>query len=233
MSIKGYPSSEKLESTSSQFATVQPLGLFRHGMDVLSHQYVSLVNADAVEAGSTAYVVNATSHNAKRGMVIKMTSGATSGEFALVLSVTTNTITLGQALSAAPSAADTFDILRFDLPQLASGGGGVSVTFAPYAASMAYKDRHDYSGVNVTTGAYVELIAATSADIYKLNIFDSSGQTMILATGAAASEVDLLYIPPGGFNAPMEIFIAAGTRLSIKALSATATSGEIVLNATN
>lgn len=231
MSIKGYPSSEKLDNTSSQFGTVQPLGLYRHGMDVLSHQYVSLVNADAVEASSTAYIINATAHNAKRGMVIRMTSGSTSGEFALVLSTATNTITLAQSLSVAPSAADTFDIMRFTLPEAAIGGS-MTVTVVPYSATMAYKDRHDYLSVNVTTAAYVELIASTAAIIYKLNIFDSSGQTMILATGAAAAEVDLLYIPPGGFNAPMEIYIAAGTRLSIKALSANATSGEVVLNAT-
>jgi hypothetical protein len=231
MSIKGYPSSEKLDNTTQQFGTVQPIGLYRHALDVLSHQYVTLVNADAVEASSTAYIINATAHNAKRGMVIRMTSGATSGEFALVLSTTTNTITLAQALSAAPAAAVTFDIMRFVLPE-ASGSGSVTVTLSTAAKTMAYKDRHDYV-VNVTTAAYTELIAATAAAINVLNIFDSSGQTMILATGAAASEVDLLFIPPGGFNAPMEIAIAAGTRLSIKALSANATSGEIVLNATN
>jgi hypothetical protein len=110
--------------------------------------------------------------------------------------------------------------------------GALAVTTATATKTMSYKDRHDYT-VNVTTAAYTELIASTAAAIYVLNIFDSSGETMILATGAAASETDLLYIPPGGFNAPMEIYIAAGTRLSIKALSATATSGEIVLNATN
>lgn len=110
--------------------------------------------------------------------------------------------------------------------------GAIPVTFTTGTKTMSDKTRYDYA-VNVTTAAYTTLIASTAAVIYTLNIFDSSGQTLVLATGAAASEVNLLYIPPGGFNAPMEIYIAAGTRLSIKAISANATSGELVLNATN
>jgi len=113
-----------------------------------------------------------------------------------------------------------------------SSTGALATTFTTQQKTMSYKDRHDYSSVNVTTAAYVELIASTSANIYRLNIFDSSGETLVLATGAAASEVDLFYIFPGG-NPLIEVYIASGTRLSIKAVSATASTGEIVINATN
>lgn len=89
---------------------------------------------------------------------------------------------------------------------------------------------HDYSSGNVTTAAYTEVSAATSGEITELEIFDSSGEVMILATGAAASEVDLLYIMPGG-NGRIPVRIAAGTRLSIKAKTATASSGQLVINA--
>lgn len=86
--------------------------------------------------------------------------------------------------------------------------------------------RIDYTGTNVTTGAYVQLIASTAAAAKGLYIFDSSGQTLFLATGAAASEVNQIYIAPGG-DGWIPLAIAAGTRLSLKAVSATASTGEI------
>lgn len=89
--------------------------------------------------------------------------------------------------------------------------------------------RNDYSSGNVTTAAYTQLIASTSSAVTELEIFDSSGQTLVLATGAAASEVDKLYIVPGG-NGRIPVSIAASTRISIKAVSATADTGEIVIN---
>lgn len=89
--------------------------------------------------------------------------------------------------------------------------------------------RNDYSSVNVTTAAYVQLIASTSAITNMIEIFDSSGQTLVLATGAAASEVDQFYINPGG-NGQVPFRIAAGTRVSIKAVTASATSGYINLS---
>lgn len=89
--------------------------------------------------------------------------------------------------------------------------------------------RNVYSSVNVTTSAFVQLIASTSAAIKKWDIFDSSGQTLALASGAAASEVIFAYVAPG--STEFEHYLAAGTRVSIKALSATANTGEIVINA--
>lgn len=106
-----------------------------------------------------------------------------------------------------------------------------ALTAAPTASlgrSKVSIVRNDYSSVNVTTGAYVQLIASTSAVINKVQIFDSSGSTMVLAVGAAASEVDQIYIFPGGIEA--ELAIPAGSRVSIKAVSATASVGEISIN---
>lgn len=89
--------------------------------------------------------------------------------------------------------------------------------------------RNDYTSVNVTTGAYVQLVASTGSTVNAVEIFDSSGQTLLLATGAAASEVDQIIIFPGG-NGRVPLLIASGTRVSIKALSATASVGEIDVN---
>ena len=52
---------------------------------------------------------------------------------------------------------------------------------------------------------------------------------MALATGAAGAEVIQMYIFPGG-NGRIPLKIAAGARVSIKAISATASVGEIDIN---
>lgn len=89
--------------------------------------------------------------------------------------------------------------------------------------------RNDYSSVNVTTAAYVQLVASTAATYKRLSIFDSSGQTLKIALGAAASEADLFLVFPGG-NGDIDVNIPAGTRISIRAVSATASVGEISIN---
>jgi hypothetical protein len=91
--------------------------------------------------------------------------------------------------------------------------------------------RNDYGTVNVTTSAYVEVTASTSGAINRLYIADTSGSAMILATGGAGSEVDQLYIGPGGNEAPFELAIPTATRVSIKALDVSATSGQMIITA--
>jgi len=88
--------------------------------------------------------------------------------------------------------------------------------------------RNDYT-VNVTTAAYVQLIASTAAAYQEIEIFDSSGQTLKIAFGAAASEVDKFLVFPGG-NGRIKRNVPIGTRISIRAVSATASVGEISLN---
>ena len=104
------------------------------------------------------------------------------------------------------------------------GGGGSSAGRVPLAHV-----RNNYASVSVTTAAYVQLVASTSGIVNEIEIFDSSGQTLVLAFGAAASEVDKVYITPGG-NGRIPLLIPASTRVSIKAVSANATVGEIDIN---
>ena len=99
--------------------------------------------------------------------------------------------------------------------------------------STAWLERLDYTGTPVTTGAYVQLIAATISAINWVTIFDSSGSAMILAIGAPGSEVDQLYVPPGGSTAGFELRIPLGSRVSYKALDANATSGQLIITGLN
>jgi hypothetical protein len=86
-----------------------------------------------------------------------------------------------------------------------------------------------YTSTTVTTSAYTQILASTSGAVTLVEIFDSSGQTMLLATGAAGSEVDQIYIFPGG-NGQVPLSIGSGVRVSIKAVSASASVGEIDVN---
>jgi len=95
------------------------------------------------------------------------------------------------------------------------------------------KLRNVYSSTNVLTSAWVQLDADIDSSIKELEIFDSSGETMKLGIGAAGSEVDLVQIPPGGNEHRVPAYLSEGIRLAIRAVSANATVGEIVINGYN
>ena len=141
-------------------------------------------------------------------------------DFATETTLAAQSAKLPASLGSKTSAASLSVTLSSDEPAIA-------VTEA--AKTVTEFVRNDYSSTSVTTGAYVQLIASTTADVSKLRIFDSSGQTLKLATGAAASETDLCLVFPGG-NEEIEVNIPSGTRISIQAVSADATSGEISIN---
>lgn len=105
------------------------------------------------------------------------------------------------------------------LPVSSTAGGKVAVQFV----------RNVYSSTNVTTGAYVQLIASTSGAATEIEIFDSSGQTLKIAVGGVGTEVDQIIDYPGG-NGRVPLAIPAGSRVSIRAISGTASTGEIDIN---
>ena len=88
---------------------------------------------------------------------------------------------------------------------------------------------YDYTASPVTSASYVQLIASTVSDVNKIEIFDSSGEFLILAVGAAASEVEQLLIFPGG-NGPIDLYIPYGSRIAIRAKTTTANTGFLAIN---
>lgn len=96
----------------------------------------------------------------------------------------------------------------------------------PYAPVYGTSVHTLYSPTPVGTVTPVQLVAATPSDCSDLDIFDSSGQTMELMSGPASSETRIRIIPPGG-NGLVGQRIYAGTRLSVRSLSATANAGEL------
>ena len=86
-----------------------------------------------------------------------------------------------------------------------------------------------FSGTPVTSAAYVQLVASTATRARKVQIFCSSGELLLLAYGAAASESDKIIIIPGG-NGLIDLVIPASTRLSVKAVSTSSTTGNLIIN---
>lgn len=88
---------------------------------------------------------------------------------------------------------------------------------------------NDNSAANITTGAYVELIASLSGDVTQIDVQDTGGRWLYLATGAPASETDILVIPPTG-NGLIPFVASSGTRISVKAIDGTASAGYLGVN---
>lgn len=93
---------------------------------------------------------------------------------------------------------------------------------APYRNGTYFQNA--YASTNVTTAAWVQMVASLSVESAGVYIFDSSGQTLLLGVGAAGSEVVYSIVEPGG-NGFIPLFIRKGSRVSLKALSGTASSG--------
>lgn len=91
--------------------------------------------------------------------------------------------------------------------------------------------RNGYSTTNVTTAAWVQLVASTAHTIRNWSVYDSSGQTMYLSSGAAGAEDTAIFaiVPPGGLP-NFDHTVASGARISVKAVSGTANAGVLVVN---
>lgn len=306
---KGYCTSQKLDRLSAEYACVSPVGVNRNGLAVAASLFSYQTANGTAEAGSTinTVVANGIHGFARYGDFVRFLSGDLVGIEVPIVSVSTNTLTLGDDLSAAPQNGDAFEVLRFISPsvntsgalamamsfirdgsatnvvedtinpanntplpvKLESTGGEVTINAGDLNVQMEHDGAspasvrigdgtnllgvtsdneakvrvsstagltkaiaptyNDYTGTPVTTAAYVQLVASTGDQIRKVQIFDSSGETMILATGAGGAEVDLMYIFPGGIETLVDI--PAGTRLSIKAKTANATAGYFAMNA--
>jgi hypothetical protein len=241
MSIKGYADQQKTEA-GLQFATVNPIHRQQNGLDVVGHISAQAVATDTAETGSTTTSIKATAHSAVRGDIISFRTGTLAMYEVRVGSVTADTIIPVETMPAAPSNGDSFKILRQKSLQVTSDGDlGVSIA-ADVGPGIADLDTlrsveagrevselqtNDHSSVNVTTGAYVQLIASTSAAISWIYIVDTSGSMLKLAVGGAGSEVDKLYLGPGVAGV-FPLYIPAGSRVSLRAIDASATSGRLL-----
>jgi hypothetical protein len=94
-----------------------------------------------------------------------------------------------------------------------------------------YRDGVSEGVVVYTTAGYTELVsvAQNTQNVNQIEIFDSTGNTSLFATGALAAEVVLIQVTPGG-NGIIGMRIDAGTRLAIKPIITPANNTELVVN---
>lgn len=183
-------------------------------------------------------------------------------ESTVIRIIDANTLILGNPLPVTPTVGDQFYLLRYATQRVDSTGAQtVVVAPSPIAIVLDGVDtsieedttdpnndvllpvkeigkqavdliQNVYSSDNVSDVAYTEILASTSARSDFMTLFDGGGYAMILAFGGVGSEVDKLYIPPGGFNGIIPFYIPAGTRLSLKCLEVgiTVNNGIMVMN---
>lgn len=104
-------------------------------------------------------------------------------------------------------------------------GGSLPVTISS-AASSDIVASYNIPYTSLTTSYYQ--VVASSDEITKIAIYDTSGQTIELALGGSGSEVVYLTIGPGN-DQVIEVNIPAGTRIAVRADS-NATAGSLILN---
>lgn len=149
----------------------------------------------------------------------------TGADGATVLRVTPSTRSETATTPLATNISNGTSFADFNVGAAASTTLRVIGAGRPITSSIVANNT--YSSTNVTTSAYVQLIASTANAINEVCVSDSSGSIMKLATGAAASEVDRIYIPAGGAGC-YNVNVAASTRISLEALDATANTGNFI-----
>lgn len=95
-----------------------------------------------------------------------------------------------------------------------------------------YAVNYNYASGNVSSGQWVELVHSIPSSISFIEIQDTSGQIMVLGTGASGSEVALPFYVVRGGNDSLLFQINKFKRISIKAASSTGTAstGDILIN---
>lgn len=208
------------------------------------------VSTAAVKAASTAAVaadpaqvvaLSPNNNTLANALFVKNTDGTNTGAVkaastaagatdpALVVALSPNNNTLANALfvknsdgtntaavkaaSTAPLATDPALVVSLSPNSTTPKSSGRALANAPTVTTY---------GTPVTSAAYVTIIASTTSATNLVEIFDSSGVAIFFATGAAASEVNQFVIYPGG-NGQVPLSIPAGTRISYKAVSTSAT----------
>lgn len=190
--------------TAAQISTLTPL---------------STVTANQGTANATPWNENISEFG---GASVSLGSKTSAASIPVVIASDQGTLPLptGAATSALQTTGNT------SLASIATntGKGPAGRAFANAPTVTTY-------GTPITSAAYVTIIASTTSATDVVEIFDSSGVALFFAVGAAASEVNQFVIYPGG-NGQVPLAIPAGSRISYKAVS-TSASGATAFNVLN
>jgi hypothetical protein len=88
-----------------------------------------------------------------------------------------------------------------------------------------------FASTNVTTGAWVQLIASLAQACSAIEVFNGSPAMIKIAQGSAGNEVAVPYtILPGGSPSVLPIELSSLARISLETVDQTANTGYIVIN---
>lgn len=138
--------------------------------------------------------------------------------------MTNKFVSLHNSPQLPPSRGQLTSVESLSVVFASDGSFPITIGAKGYKYSTAYL----YSGTPVDTTNWTQLIASTAAASSEIFITDQSGEVMELGIGAAAAEARVFLIPRG-FSGSVPLSIASGSRISVRAITATASSGEIVL----
>jgi hypothetical protein len=221
--ISQFGGSNVVTGTGASGAGIPRVTVSNDSNVIVSQGTAASLNATVVQAtGTNLHVVTDT------GSTTTVTQGTAANLNATVVQTTAsnlNAAVVGTGTAGTPNAG----VVTI---QGISGGTAIpisgTVTSTPGSAIANPPVQNIYSSTNITTGAYVQLVASTTHTTNTIHIFDSSGQAMILGVGASGSEVIQLYVPPGGDTYTLDI--PSGSRIAYKALSANAVSGYLLMS---
>lgn len=190
------------------------------------------VNIISSAAGGDASAANQTTEIARLTSILSALGGT-------LTTTTSGTVTANIGSTAGLAADSTVATMSAKLPSsLGQHISSSSMSVVPASdyqppntkgRSVVTTSRNDYTSTNVTTSAWVQLVASSGNAINEIEVFDSSGQTLEIGTGGSGSEVRLIIVFPGG-NGRVPVSIPISTRISIRAISATANAGESDIN---
>lgn len=182
--INSYSNTSK--NLNSFDASVAPVSIKRGGLDVRSNEYVRLITSSQTvsDANSTKTVIDSTAHSAVVGDVVRFTSGALSGNEYIVTATTTNTFTINEFASVAPSSGDAFSIFRHTKPLVDSSGVvQVGISSAEVASTFSTAQK---AVTNVATILVSPNTARKMLVIYNDNtaaLYIGPGNTVSTSTG--------------------------------------------------
>lgn len=202
--IGGFKSTTVESRSKVEPSTAQYIGRYKQGLDVMAQVGHQQMGTDVTEAGTTTSIVTATSHFARKGDLIKFTSGAALYDFATVQETTANTITLSQTLLTSPGVGAGFEVLR-PMPLKLDGLGGVIVN-GPVSVSTTDGQGFPTALPLGPNGEYGILVGTTDgSQVYGL-FSDSAGAPYVNISSSISLPV---------YNSPNTVttgnIIAAGT----------------------
>jgi hypothetical protein len=190
-----------------EFATVQPIGESRIGLDVLNSGLFYLSQANNPEAGTTLRNITLTAHGARRGDHIRFTTfaGGTDFEIAIKEITDVDNFLLEGNLSAIPAVSDVFDILRPVTQRLGTDGatlaGPIEIQKGAGGVYTSQAITKDTSVIANTVAMPVEIVGVAGTEI-NVTAGDINVQLSHVTANPDSTQigdgVEILQITPAG-----------------------------------